>query len=329
MTLISLFKQTNPKNANLLIQGPDSFFNDYLVRNYLNQKKFSGLDQVIVDCLEDGLDELMATLTESSLFSSQKMVVVKNPFFLMAKVPQKYKKQIEKLTKIIEHLDDLEDIAIFVANYEKIDRRKKVSKFLLEHVNVVETSLKPYEVSGVIKAISKEEGYQITNMALQILMQRSDQVLDAALSNYLKLKNIVGEDKKITETLINENIDRSLSENIFEILTAAFNKNYQEATQRLDDHLREGASAIQLLAIFESQIEFLTCVKVLQNRRWSKDQITKELKVNPYRVKLAMENKVSLNKLASLLKQAIELDFRYKNGTYHGDEFLKLFLLKI
>ncbi|WEB19591.1 DNA polymerase III subunit delta [Lactobacillus gasseri] len=329
MTLISLFKQTNPKNANLLIQGPDSFFNDYLVRNYLNQKKFSGLDQVIVDCLEDGLDELMATLTESSLFSSQKMVVVKNPFFLMAKVPQKYKKQIEKLTKIIEHLDDLEDIVIFVANYEKIDRRKKVSKFLLEHVNVVETSLKPYEVSGVIKAISKEGGYQITNMALQILMQRSDQVLDAALSNYLKLKNIVGEDKKITETLINENIDRSLSENIFEILTAAFNKNYQEATQRLDDHLREGASAIQLLAIFESQIEFLTCVKVLQNRRWSKDQITKELKVNPYRVKLAMENKVSLNKLASLLKQAIELDFRYKNGTYHGDEFLKLFLLKI
>ena len=322
MTLISLFKQTNPKNANLLIQGPDSFFNDYLVRNYLNQKKFSGLDQVIVDCLEDGLDELMATLTESSLFSSQKMVVVKNPFFLMAKVPQKYKKQIEKLTKIIEHLDDLEDIVIFVANYEKIDRRKKVSKFLLEHVNVVETSLKPYEVSGVIKAISKEEGYQITNMALQILMQRSDQVLDAALSNYLKLKNIVGEDKRITETLINENIDRSLSENIFEILTAAFNKNYQEATQRLDDHLREGASAIQLLAIFESQIEFLTCVKVLQNRRWSKDQITKELK-------LAMENKVSLNKLASLLKQAIELDFGYKNGTYHGDEFLKLFLLKI
>jgi len=56
MTLISLFKQTNPKNANLLIQGPDSFFDDYLVRNYLNQKSFSELDQVIVDCLEDGLD---------------------------------------------------------------------------------------------------------------------------------------------------------------------------------------------------------------------------------------------------------------------------------
>lgn len=329
MTLISLFKQTNPKNANLLIQGPDSFFNDYLVRNYLNQKSFSELDQVIVDCLEDGLDELMATLTESSLFSNQKVVVIKNPFFLMAKVPQKFKKQVEKLTKIVEHLGDLEDVVVFVANYEKIDRRKKISKLLLEHVNVIETTFKPYEVSGIIKAISKEEGYQITNMALQVLIQRSDQVLDVSLSNYVKLKNIVGEDKRITETLINENIDRSLSENIFEILTAAFDKKYQEATQRLEDHLREGASAIQLLAIFESQLEFLTCVKVLQNRRWSKDQITKELKVNTYRVKLALENKVSLSKLTVLLKQAIELDFGYKNGTYHGDEFLKLFLLKI
>lgn len=194
---------------------------------------------------------------------------------------------------------------------------------------MIETTFKPYEVSGIIKAISKEEGYQITNMALQILIQRSDQVLDVSLSNYVKLKNIVGEDKRITETLINENIDRSLSENIFEILTAAFDKKYQEATQRLEDHLREGASAIQLLAIFESQLEFLTCVKVLQNRRWSKDQITKELKVNPYRVKLALENKVALSKLTVLLKQAIELDFGYKNGTYHGNEFLKLFLLKI
>ena len=43
----------------------------------------------------------------------------------------------------------------------------------------------------------------------------------------------------------------------------------------------------------------------------------------------ALENKVSLSKLTVLLKQAIELDFGYKNGTYHGDEFLKLFLLKI
>ena len=184
----------------------------------------------------------------------------------------------------------------------------------------------PIEESYEKSLIEDFESKDLTDLYKLFLDLKGKKLDDDLL---IKLKNIVGEDKRITETLINENIDRSLSENIFEILTAAFDKKYQEATQRLEDHLREGASAIQLLAIFESQFEFLTCVKVLQNRRWSKDQITKELKVNPYRVKLALENKVSLSKLTVLLKQAIELDFGYKNGTYHGDEFLKLFLLKI
>lgn len=329
MNLLSLFQQSNNKNPQTLILGEDAFLNDYLARDYLHQKQFADLDQVIVDCLEDGLEELEASLTESSLFSNQKIILVKNPFFLTAKVATKYKKEIDKLTAIFEHLQELEDIVVFVANYEKIDRRKKVSKTLLGQVNLVETKMKPYEVSGFIKALAKYEGYTLTNQGLQLLMQRSDQVLDTALSNYLKLKNICDDDHKITESLIETNVDRSLSENIFEILSAAFRGNLAEASSRLNDHLREGASSVQLLAIFQSQLEFLLCVKVLESRRWTQDQITKELNANPYRIKFAMQNHVALAKLKQLVKKSIELDYGYKNGTYHGDEFLKMFLLSI
>ena len=61
----------------------------------------------------------------------------------MAKVPQKYKKQIEKLTKIIEHLDDLEDIVAFVANYEKIDRRKRSVNFCWSMLMLLKQRLSP------------------------------------------------------------------------------------------------------------------------------------------------------------------------------------------
>lgn len=329
MTLLTQFKQSQPDNKDLLITGGDAFLNDYLVRDYSKKEDFEDYELVNVDCNEDGIDELIATLTESSLFSQQKLVIVKNPFFLTAKVPAKFKKKIAQLEKVIEHLNELEDSVVFVANYEKIDRRKKITKLLIKKVNVVSTDLKSYEVNGVIKSFAKIEGYQVTNQALQILLQRSDQVLDTALSNYIKLKNICAEDKRITETLVEQNIDRSLSENIFEILTTAFKGDSLQALQRLDDHLREGNNAIQLIAIFESQIEFLLCVKVLESRRWRQDQIAKQLAVNPYRVKFAMQNKVSLGKLKQLMRQVIDLDYNYKNGTYHGDNFLKLFLLNI
>ncbi|KAA8812229.1 DNA polymerase III subunit delta, partial [Lactobacillus crispatus] len=188
MTLLSLFKNTNNNNPHTLIWGPDDFLNDYLVRSYAKEDRFKDLEHVTVDCESDGLDELIASLTESSLFSEQKFIVVKNPFFLTAKVSKKLQKQIDDLQKIFENLADLEDVVVIVASYEKIDRRKKLTKTVLKQFNVVEPQIRPYEVASTTKALIKDEGYIITQSALQLLIERSDQVIDTILSNYQKLK---------------------------------------------------------------------------------------------------------------------------------------------
>ena len=132
---------------------------------------------------------------------------------------------------------------------------------------------------------------------------------------------------EITEKSVIQNVDLSLAQNIFAILDAALNKNYQEATDRLNNQLREGATPIQLLAVFENQLELILVVKILAQRQRSESQIVKELGVHPYRVKLAMKNKLAINKLEKLLDDAIKLEFNYKNGNYHEDNFLKLFVL--
>lgn len=89
--------------------------------------------------------------------------------------------------------------------------------------------------------------------------------------------------------MVAENIELSLAQNVFEILEAAFNGNYQQALTRLENQLREGVNPIQLLAVFESQIEILLVVKILAERRRSETQIVKELGIHPYRVKLALK----------------------------------------
>ena len=70
-------------------------------------------------------------------------------------------------------------------------------------------------------------------------------------------------------------------------------------------------------------------MKILAQRQRSESQIVKELGVHPYRVKLAMKNKLAINKLEKLLDDAIKLEFNYKNGNYHEDNFLKLFVLNV
>ena len=326
MTLLSLFKNTNNNNPHTLIWGADDFLNDYLVRSYAKEDRFKDLEHVTVDCESDGLDELIASLTESSLFSEQKFIVVKNPFFLTAKVSKKLQKQIDDLQKIFENLADLEDVVVIVASYEKIDRRKKLTKTVLKQFNVVEPQIRPYEVASTTKALIKDEGYIITQSALQLLIERSDQVIDTILSNYQKLK-MVATDNKITEKSVMQNVDLSLAQNIFAILESALDKNYREAVERLDNQLREGTNPIQLLA--ENQLELILVVKILAQRGRSEPQIVKELGVHPYRVKLALRNRLKIDKLENLLRDAIDLEFKYKNGTYREDNFLKLFILNV
>ena len=328
MTLLSLFKNTNNNNPHTLIWGADDFLNDYLVRSYAKEDRFKDLEHVTVDCESDGLDELIASLTESSLFSEQRFIVVKNPFFLTAKVSKKLQKQIDDLQKIFENLADLEDVVVIVASYEKIDRRKKLTKTVLKQFNVVEPQIRPYEVASTTKALIKDEGYIITQSALQLLIERSDQVIDTILSNYQKLK-MVATDNKITEKSVMQNVDLSLAQNIFAILESALDKNYREAVERLDNQLREGTNPIQLLAVFENQLELILVVKILAQRGRSEPQIVKELGVHPYRVKLALRNRLKIDKLENLLRDAIDLEFKYKNGTYREDNFLKLFILNV
>lgn len=326
MSLLSLFKNTNDNNPQTLIWGQDDFLNDYLARSYVSTKQFDGLDRVTVDCENDGLDELIADLTESSLFSSKKIVTVKNPFFLTAKVAKKYKKQIDQLEGIFSHCQEIDDVIVIVASYEKIDRRKKICKTVMNNFNVVQPNIRPYEVSAITKAIIKQEGYTISQSALQLLVERSDQVMDTILNNYAKLK-MAAQDNKITEKSVAKNVDLSLAQNIFAILESAFNQHYQEAVERLNDQLREGTNTIQLLAVFENQIELLLVVKILAQRGRNEMQIVKELGVHPYRVKLALKSKMSIDKLQELLEEAIKLEYNYKNGTYRSDNFIQMFIM--
>ena len=328
MTLLSLFKNTNNSNLHTLIWSEDDFLNDYLAKSYAHEDRFKDLEHVIVDCETDGLDELIASLTESSLFSQQKLIMVKNPFFLTAKVPKKFQKQVNDLQKIFENLQDLEDVVVIVASYDKIDRRKKLTKTVLKEFNVVEPKIRSYEVGAITKSIIKAEGYTISQSALQLLIERSDQVMDTILSNYQKLK-MAAPDNKITEKLVLQNVDLSLAQNIFAILESALNKNYQEAIDRLNNQLKEGTSPIQLLAVFENQLELILVVKILAQRGRSEPQIVKELGVHPYRVKLALKNRLATAKLEQLLRAAINLEYNYKNGNYHEDNFLQLFALNV
>lgn len=327
MTILSVFGQDQPSRA-VLITGPAALLNDYVARTYCHEPQFKDDDLVQIDCEQDGLDELLAALMENSLFSPQKLILVKNPYFLTSKISPKDQPKIKQLQQIFANLPALSDALVTVASYERLDQRRKLTKLLKKYCLLVSTNVKPYQLGGFFKKLSRQEGIQFEPGALKLLLARSDQVLATALNNYCKLKSICG-GKTISQNMVRQNIDRSLAQNIFAILEKSLHGQVEQGLMRLDDQLREGVSPSAILAVFASQLEFQICVQTLAQRGRSEMEITKQLNAHPYRIKLALRGKTSLVKLRHLLQEVIELDFGYKNGTYQDPVFLKSWLLGI
>lgn len=326
MSLLSLFKNSQPQSKNLLLLGADDFFNDLLAESYLRKPQFKVLERVTVDCENEGMDELLASLSESSLFTRQKLIIIKNPFFLTSKVPKKYQKQIKQLEQIMAHVSSLDDFLLIEASYEKIDRRKKLTKQITTDFNVVETKVKPYQTPQVIQAFIEDTGGKINHAALLLLQQRSDSVLDTALANAQKLLAIAGE-QEISAELVKNNIEPTLAQNIFMVLEQALAHNYGQALARLHDQIHQGNNPAQLLAIFASQAELLLVVKLLAQRGRSQPDIARELGIHPYRVKLALQNRSNVKDLKRLLAGIINDDYDFKRGKINNSDFLDLLLL--
>lgn len=326
MSLLSLFKNTNPKNPNTLIWGSDEFLNSYLAKSYLKLKQFADFEQVEIDCEHDGLDELVVALNESSLFAPQKLILVRQPYFLTGKPTKKDHRQLQQLERILTKQNDQSNVVVFLASYPKLDRRRKLTKLLLANLNVVTVQVKSYQTEMIIKKIAAAENYQFNNGALNLLITRSDSVLDTALANYQKLKEITT-DHQLSQELVAKNIDLSLAQNVFAILQAALAHDYHQAIMRLHEQIRQGSNPAQLLAIFSGQVELLVVVKVLNKRGRSQEEISRQLGIHPYRIKLALQNREPLNRLKQLLCQIIKFDYQFKQGQINQDNFLDLLLL--
>ena len=77
---------------------------------------------------------------------------------------------------------------VLFAPYEKLDRRKKITKSLEKNAQFIDVSSPyPNEVNRYVKEIIKEKGYQMTDGAFQLFMERTDGQLTKMMHELSKL----------------------------------------------------------------------------------------------------------------------------------------------
>lgn len=264
-------------------------------------------------------------------FGDKRLVFIHEPYFLTGeKVKNDVEHELSQLIKYVENPSDFSIVVIF-APYEKLDKRKKITKSLVKHAETLDVSpMNERELPSYIDSYVGSRGFSFEPRAMDLLIERTNYQLTAIMSELDKLFLFHMDDRKITIETINLLVARSLESNIFNINKYVLNGNVQEAIQSYNDLLKQKQDPIKIIAIMMGQFRLLLQAKILRTQGYQAQEITSSLKIHPYRVKLALQQEKQFSKelLSTAYRQLIDTDYLIKSGQVESKLQFELFVMR-
>ncbi|BBA76992.1 DNA polymerase III subunit delta [Bacillus velezensis] len=316
----------------------------YGKETYLLQETVSRIRQAVVDeetkdfnlsvfdLEEDPLDQAVTDAETFPFMGEKRLVIVKNPSFLTG---EKKKEKIEHNTAALEtYLKEPAPYTVFVivAPYEKLDERKKLTKALKQKALMIEAKeLNAKETTDFTINLAKSENKMIDTEAAEHLVLLANGHLSSIYQEIQKLSAYTGDRHEITLEDVSELVARSLEQNIFELINKIVNRKRTESLQIFYDLLKQNEEPIKIMALIANQFRLIMQTKYFAGQGYGQKQIASNLKVHPFRVKLAMDQArlFSEEELRRIIERLAVMDYEMKTGKKDKQLLLELFLLEL
>lgn len=314
--------------------GPDAKYLHDLVKkevslklnNDINEFNYSSFD-MFNSLIQDAVEACETT----SFFSSTKCVVIDNCYFLSSseiKVPSFSAKQdIDSLTKYVRGQNpDTEAYLIVVGKLisdkknELLQALKETSEFVIKDELTKETMI--------------ELGMNYVGQNKGEIDRKSIEEICARVKNdysllFLTLDKLLTYTSKIRLCDVQELVYKPLEDNVFSIVECLFQGNAKTAMINYRDLIKGGQDALRLMPVFASQIRFMYEVCFLHSQRMIDNQIVKELKCNPYRVKFALRSISNMPSsiILKILADLGEMEKHIKYDLDNANDQMELFII--
>ncbi|NVY95716.1 DNA polymerase III subunit delta [Lactobacillus sp. DCY120] len=275
------------------------------------------------------IEEAVGEANSLPFFGRYRLIFVNNPGFLTGLRNSSSSEQ--NLTVFEQYLQTPQETTILVlfAPYEKLDRRKKITKLVQKQSCVVDaTKLQLSEMKQLLKQELQQNGQVITSAALEQLVLRTNGDYSLATNEVHKLQTY-SQKKPITLEMVQNLVPQTLDDNVFDLLDAILQGNLAQAENYYQQLLILKNDVLGLTALAQSQIRLLLQIKILTQRGMSPGKLASYLQVHPYRVKLALQRShhYQVQQLKKALLSLIQIDYRMKTGQGQKERLFELFMI--
>lgn len=262
--------------------------------------------------------------------SDKKTIIINDAYFLTgAKTKSDVEHDIDMFIDYLKNKND-DTLLIFKVFNEQLDKRKKVTKLIQKEGVVTEVKeMTEPEIRTFISDYLNEENMSIDNMALDMFLERTG-------INYSNVKSeldkiILYAENKITADDVDDVVSISMEQNIFKLTEFVLNGRKEEAVKLVRQLILQKEEPMQLLHLIISQFRLLYQVKLLSSEGFAQDYISKNLRVHPYRVKLALREvrKHRQDKLEEKMVICRNMDYKFKSSYLDRKTLFELFVMEI
>ncbi len=316
-----------------LLYGPEQYFIEearkLLIQKALNENE-TELNLTSFDMTEVPVDIAIEEAETLPFFGDRKLVFIQNPLFFTAE-----KTKIDHdLKKLEQYLTDPSPftILVFQAQFDKLDERKKITKLIKKQAGVLEAK-RPAEreLAAWIKSKAAEENSLIGESAIHQLLAIAGFNLTVLSMEIAKLALHAGVGNEITEEDVVKLTARTLESDIFRLVDRIVTGNIQEAFRIYYDLIRLNEEPLKILAVIASQFRLMYQVKELMKKGYGQQQIASQLKVHPFRVKIAggQGQTFSEKQLSAIIQMLAECDYEMKSSSMEKKMIIEMFFFRL
>ncbi|MEC5422196.1 DNA polymerase III subunit delta [Virgibacillus sp. C22-A2] len=316
-----------------LLYGSESYFIQNIKQLIIKQVLSGEMDNLSsYDLEETPIQEVIADVETYPFFGERKLVIATNPSFLKAK-PDKlpFEHDLLSLQNYLSAPVDY-SILVFIAAYEKIDERKKISKLLKKKAAVALCNpIKEYELQKWIKNLTDQLHVTMDNDAYEVIETELSMNLHLIENELTKLALYVGENGHITKQITQELISHTSSSSSLRLVDAVIDANLHKAITIYKDLEKMKEEPIALIGLLAFQFRTILRVKLLKLKGYGQSQMQKQLQVHPYVIKIALnrEKRFTVNHLQAILDKLTNADAVMKQGKMEKELAFELLLYEL
>lgn len=300
---------------------------------YLGKNPSSGLfDFDASDSSEDAVKQMAQALSESGLFVTKKLVIVRR---MMESSDVNQKRALDFLEKKIETLEADKDSVLMFWEEKMPKKTNALFKLLDKHVakkqhfeTLKGIRLEQWIVHRIHLIDAKTS---IEKRALPLLVSEMGDDL-FALENELRKLTDMCEEKMIRESDVKTFVEQSVRSTVFEALEALASGNRAQAMSLFEEQLEKGENALYLLSMCAWQMRNL--LKVADGYADGMRQaplLAKELKLHPFVVQklLRQIGGFPMDRIKKGFALLADLDTQSKSGQIEPKLALDMFVMKV